>query len=251
MPDAESSLAREKPGCAFLDEASKDAAEILLLGDLFDFWFRMAQGRAPRACAPAKASWPSSATGHPRPPLDREPRHGSSTTSPTRWACSCTGNRWNARGTAGAPCRAWGRPGAATTVTSSSEQVFRNPVPVRWLFAACIPILRHCHGRVLELPQPEEELRERPQYLGLDKNGWSSTVVNGFPGHAPRPPGVRAPAPAVGPGGGARGRYVNREIGRLVHLCGVRWFGDEADAAAGRRIISEDHRISGAPPFTS
>ncbi|MCB0810289.1 MAG: UDP-2,3-diacylglucosamine diphosphatase [Flavobacteriales bacterium] len=39
VPDAESSLAREKRICAFLDEASKDAAEILLLGDLFDFWF--------------------------------------------------------------------------------------------------------------------------------------------------------------------------------------------------------------------
>ncbi|MFN3874743.1 MAG: UDP-2,3-diacylglucosamine diphosphatase [Flavobacteriales bacterium] len=38
-PDAATSLAREKRICAFLDEAAKDAAEILLLGDLFDFWF--------------------------------------------------------------------------------------------------------------------------------------------------------------------------------------------------------------------
>ncbi len=39
IPDAASSLAREKRIVAFLEEASKDAAEILLLGDLFDFWF--------------------------------------------------------------------------------------------------------------------------------------------------------------------------------------------------------------------
>ena len=39
VPDAASSLAREKRICAFLDEAAKDAAEIMLLGDLFDFWF--------------------------------------------------------------------------------------------------------------------------------------------------------------------------------------------------------------------
>jgi UDP-2,3-diacylglucosamine hydrolase len=46
VPDAASSLAREKRICAFLDEATKDlpdgqagAAEIHLLGDLFDFWF--------------------------------------------------------------------------------------------------------------------------------------------------------------------------------------------------------------------
>ncbi len=39
VPDGESSVAREKRICAFLDEAAKDAAEIHLLGDLFDFWF--------------------------------------------------------------------------------------------------------------------------------------------------------------------------------------------------------------------
>ncbi|MBK6341956.1 MAG: UDP-2,3-diacylglucosamine diphosphatase [Flavobacteriales bacterium] len=39
VPDAASSLAREKRICAFLDEAAKDATEIYLLGDLFDFWF--------------------------------------------------------------------------------------------------------------------------------------------------------------------------------------------------------------------
>ncbi len=39
IPDAASSLAREKRIVAFLEEASKDAEEILLLGDLFDFWF--------------------------------------------------------------------------------------------------------------------------------------------------------------------------------------------------------------------
>ncbi|MEX1133042.1 MAG: UDP-2,3-diacylglucosamine diphosphatase [Flavobacteriales bacterium] len=39
VPDAASSLAREKRIVAFLDEAAKDASEIMLLGDLFDFWF--------------------------------------------------------------------------------------------------------------------------------------------------------------------------------------------------------------------
>ncbi len=39
IPDPTSSLAREKRIVAFLDEAAKDAKEILLLGDLFDFWF--------------------------------------------------------------------------------------------------------------------------------------------------------------------------------------------------------------------
>ncbi|HQZ94630.1 MAG TPA: UDP-2,3-diacylglucosamine diphosphatase, partial [Flavobacteriales bacterium] len=36
VPDADASLAREKRIVAFLDEAAKDAAEIHLLGDLFD-----------------------------------------------------------------------------------------------------------------------------------------------------------------------------------------------------------------------
>ncbi len=39
VPDAERSLAREKRVVAFLDEAAKDATEIVLMGDLFDFWF--------------------------------------------------------------------------------------------------------------------------------------------------------------------------------------------------------------------
>lgn len=39
VPDTASSLERERRICAFLDEAAKDAAEIHLLGDLFDFWF--------------------------------------------------------------------------------------------------------------------------------------------------------------------------------------------------------------------
>lgn len=38
-PDAERSLVREKRVIAFLDQAAKDAKEIILLGDLFDFWF--------------------------------------------------------------------------------------------------------------------------------------------------------------------------------------------------------------------
>jgi len=39
VPDAASSLAREKRIVAFLDEAAKDATGIVLMGDLFDFWF--------------------------------------------------------------------------------------------------------------------------------------------------------------------------------------------------------------------
>jgi UDP-2,3-diacylglucosamine hydrolase len=39
VPDRASSLAREKRVVAFLNEAAKDADEIMLLGDLFDFWF--------------------------------------------------------------------------------------------------------------------------------------------------------------------------------------------------------------------
>ncbi len=38
-PDAASSLVREKKIVAFLDEAKKDAFEIFLLGDMFDFWY--------------------------------------------------------------------------------------------------------------------------------------------------------------------------------------------------------------------
>ena len=39
VPDKESSLIREKKIIRWLNEASKDAEEIWLLGDLFDFWF--------------------------------------------------------------------------------------------------------------------------------------------------------------------------------------------------------------------
>ncbi|MEO6583595.1 MAG: UDP-2,3-diacylglucosamine diphosphatase [Ferruginibacter sp.] len=38
-PTAEVSLLREKKIIAFLDEIKKDATQIFLLGDLFDFWF--------------------------------------------------------------------------------------------------------------------------------------------------------------------------------------------------------------------
>lgn len=38
-PDAASSLVREKKIVAFLDHIKHDAAEIFLLGDMFDFWF--------------------------------------------------------------------------------------------------------------------------------------------------------------------------------------------------------------------
>lgn len=38
-PHAKDSLEREKLICRFLDQASKDAAEIFLMGDLFDFWY--------------------------------------------------------------------------------------------------------------------------------------------------------------------------------------------------------------------
>lgn len=39
VPDHAASLLREKRIVAFLEEASKDAAEIHILGDLFDMWF--------------------------------------------------------------------------------------------------------------------------------------------------------------------------------------------------------------------
>lgn len=38
-PDAASSLVREKKIVAFLDSIKHDAAEIFLLGDMFDFWY--------------------------------------------------------------------------------------------------------------------------------------------------------------------------------------------------------------------
>ena len=39
IPDRESSLAREKRFCSWLDEIKHDAHEIYLVGDLFDVWF--------------------------------------------------------------------------------------------------------------------------------------------------------------------------------------------------------------------
>jgi len=39
VPDYESSLKREKLIVSWLDEIKKDATEIFLLGDIFDFWF--------------------------------------------------------------------------------------------------------------------------------------------------------------------------------------------------------------------
>ncbi len=39
IPDYESSLKREKMLVDWLDKASKDATEIFLMGDVFDFWF--------------------------------------------------------------------------------------------------------------------------------------------------------------------------------------------------------------------
>ena len=38
-PDSLRSLEREKTICKFLEEARKDATEIFLMGDLFDFWY--------------------------------------------------------------------------------------------------------------------------------------------------------------------------------------------------------------------
>ena len=38
-PDAVSSLQREKQVVRFLDEIKNDAAEIFLVGDMFDFWY--------------------------------------------------------------------------------------------------------------------------------------------------------------------------------------------------------------------
>ncbi|MEI8278564.1 MAG: UDP-2,3-diacylglucosamine diphosphatase [Bacteroidota bacterium] len=39
IPDRATSLAREKRLCSWLDEIQKDAAELYLVGDLFDVWF--------------------------------------------------------------------------------------------------------------------------------------------------------------------------------------------------------------------
>ena len=38
-PNATESLVREKRIIRFLDEIKKDASEIFILGDLFDFWY--------------------------------------------------------------------------------------------------------------------------------------------------------------------------------------------------------------------
>lgn len=43
VPDYATSLAREKRFCKWLDEISKDAQAIFILGDLFDFWFEYRQ----------------------------------------------------------------------------------------------------------------------------------------------------------------------------------------------------------------
>ncbi|MBC7937077.1 MAG: UDP-2,3-diacylglucosamine diphosphatase [Rhizobacter sp.] len=42
-PDATTSLAREKRVCRFLDSIKIDAAQIFIVGDLFDFWFEYRQ----------------------------------------------------------------------------------------------------------------------------------------------------------------------------------------------------------------
>ena len=39
IPDHDKSLKREELFVKWLDEAGKDASEIYLMGDLFDFWF--------------------------------------------------------------------------------------------------------------------------------------------------------------------------------------------------------------------
>ena len=39
VPTLESSLAREKVVCRWLDIVKKDASEIYLVGDIFDFWY--------------------------------------------------------------------------------------------------------------------------------------------------------------------------------------------------------------------
>jgi UDP-2,3-diacylglucosamine hydrolase len=38
-PDVASSLQREKQVVRFLDEIKNDAAEIFIVGDMFDFWY--------------------------------------------------------------------------------------------------------------------------------------------------------------------------------------------------------------------
>lgn len=43
IPDRATSLAREKRLCSWLDEIRKDAAQLYLVGDLFDVWFEYRQ----------------------------------------------------------------------------------------------------------------------------------------------------------------------------------------------------------------
>jgi len=42
-PDAATSLAREKRVCRFLDSIKREAAQLFIVGDLFDFWFEYRQ----------------------------------------------------------------------------------------------------------------------------------------------------------------------------------------------------------------
>jgi UDP-2,3-diacylglucosamine hydrolase len=46
--DAASSLQREKQVVRFLDEIKNDAAEIFIVGDMFDFWYEYRKGCSQR-----------------------------------------------------------------------------------------------------------------------------------------------------------------------------------------------------------
>ena len=56
VPDAETSRAREQKIVRWLEMARQDAAAVLLVGDIFDFWFE--SGTPYRKASPGcKASW--------------------------------------------------------------------------------------------------------------------------------------------------------------------------------------------------
>jgi UDP-2,3-diacylglucosamine hydrolase len=59
VPDAAKQPGREKRIVAFLDEAAKDATEIILMGDLFDFWFEYKYAVPSEAMCASWASSPS------------------------------------------------------------------------------------------------------------------------------------------------------------------------------------------------
>ena len=55
LPNYETSRQREDKIVRWLNSIKADAAEIFLVGDIFDFWFEYANGGAKRFCAFARS----------------------------------------------------------------------------------------------------------------------------------------------------------------------------------------------------